>query len=70
MIAIDTHIQIISSEELSEMNLSELIGRTGCIVEDLAHPSRKHRGYMVLLDEPFMRSWVWFIPEKSVCYED
>ena len=70
MITVNTRVRIVSSEELSEMKLSELVGRTGFITEDLAYPSRKNRGYMVLLDEPFMRAWLWFIPEKSVCYED
>ena len=70
MIDVNTHVRIVASEELSEMKLSELVGRTGYIAEDLAHPARKNRGYIVLLDEPFMRAWLWFIPEKSVCYED
>ena len=70
MITVNTYVRIIFSEELSEIKLLELVGRTGFIAEDLSHPARKSRGYIVLLDEPFMKSWLWFIPEKSVCYED
>jgi len=68
--AIDTPICIVDSEELSEMRLSELVGRTGVTLNDLTQPERKFKGYMVLLDKPFMKAWIWFIPENSVCYED
>lgn len=59
-------ITITHTKELEEMQLSELIGQRGNIIEDLTHHSRKNKGYMILLDTPYLSQYIWFIPKKSV----
>lgn len=62
------HIRIIPSQELARLKLSELAGSCGVILEDLTDNDRHNIGYMVKLDEPFLNSALWFIPEASVEY--
>jgi len=59
-------ITIIHTTELEEMRLSELVGQRGDIIEDLTHHSRKNKGYMILLDTPFLSQYIWFIPKNNI----
>lgn len=59
-------ITITHTPELEEMRLSELIGERGDIIEDLTHLGRKYKGYMILLDTPYLCQYIWFIPQNSV----
>ena len=68
MITENSRVSIEFSVALLEMKLPSLIGRGGCIVEDLTEDPRKTKGYMVLLDEPFMDERLWFVPAESVTH--
>lgn len=59
-------IRIVPSDKLTELKLSELEGRTGMVIENLADSERKNKGYMVRLDAPFLYEQIWFIPLESV----
>lgn len=65
----NAYVTIITSSELSEMRLDELVGRRGLVVEDLPQNRKKNRGGLVLLEEIYMDEFLWFIPEESVSYE-
>lgn len=65
----NAYITIAASAELSEMKLEELVGRRGLVVEDLSGEGRKNKGGLVLLEEAYLDEFIWFIPEKSFCYE-
>ncbi|MBF0575518.1 hypothetical protein [Dysgonomonas sp. GY617] len=59
-------IRIVLSDKLTDLKLSELEGRTGLVIENLACSERKNKGYMVRLDIPFLEEQIWFIPLESV----
>ncbi len=65
----NAHITITASAELSEMRLDDLIGRRGLVVEDLCEVNDSNQGGLVLLEEPYLDEFLWFIPETSVSYE-
>lgn len=65
----NAYITIVGSVELSELRLSELVGRRGLVVEDLSGEDRKNKGGLVLLEEAYLDEFIWFIPENSVSYE-
>lgn len=61
-------ITIVASEELAELNLNSLIGRTGEITEVCYHKDgRTVRGAWVALHgEPYLNEHEWYIPVKSI----
>lgn len=65
----NAYITIITSPELSQMGLDELIGHRGVVVEDLSQNWETNCGGIVLLEETYMDEFLWFIPEKSISYE-
>lgn len=65
----NAYITIVGSVELSELRLSELVGRRGLVVEDLSDDRCRNRGGLVLLEEAYLDEFIWFIPESSVSYE-
>lgn len=65
----NAHITIVASDELSAMRLDDLVGCRGLVVEDLSENRLTNRGGLVLLEEPYLGEYLWFIPEKSISYE-
>jgi len=65
----NAHITIVASDELSAMKLDDLIGCRGLVVEDLSEDRLTNRGGQVLLEEPYLGEYLWFIPENSISYE-
>ena len=65
----NAHITVITSKELTAMRLDDLVGRRGLVVEVLAEDRIKNRGALVLLEEPYLGEYLWFIPENSISYE-
>ena len=63
------HITVITSPDLTAMRLDDLIGCRGLGVEVLSEDRLKNRGALVLLEEPYLGDYLWFIPENSICYE-
>ncbi len=66
MVAINTQVRIILSDELAAMRLSGLDGRRGKVVEHIFSPGDNMLGYMVCLDEPFEGECLWFVPTNAV----
>ena len=65
----NAHITVITSKELTAMRLDDLVGCRGLVVEVLSEDRFKNRGALVLLDEPYLDEYLWFIPENSISYE-
>lgn len=65
----NAHITVITSKGLTAMRLDDLVGCCGLIVEVLAEDRIKNRGALVLLEEPYLGEYLWFIPENSISYE-
>ena len=65
----NAHITVITSSELTAMRLDDLIGCRGLVVEVLAEDRIRNRGVLVLLEEPYLGEYLWFIPENSISYE-
>ena len=65
-IAFKDKVVIKHSNQLEELKLSDLVHRTGVIIEDLTHHSRKSKGYMILLDVDYQGEQEWFIPLESI----
>ena len=65
----NAHITVITSKELTAMRLDDLVGCRGLVVEVLAEDRIKNRGVLVLLEEPYLGEYLWFIPENSISYE-
>ena len=65
----NAHITVITSPELTAMRLDDLISCRGLVVEVLAEGRIKNRGALVLLKEPYLGEYLWFIPEISISYE-
>ena len=65
----NAHILVITSKELTAMRLDDLVGCRGLVVEVLAEDRIKNRGALVLLEEPYLGEYLWFIPENSISYE-
>lgn len=65
----NAHTTVIPSRELTAMRLDDLSGCRGLIVEVLAEDRIKNRGALVLLEEPYLGEYLWFIPENSISYE-
>ncbi len=65
-IAFKDKVVIKRSNQLEELKLSDLVHRTGVIIEDLTHHSRKSKGYMILLDVDYQGEQEWFIPLESI----
>ena len=65
----NAHITVIPSKELSAMRLDDLVGCRGLVVEILAEDRTRNRGALVLLEEPYLGEYLWFIPENSISYE-
>ncbi len=65
-------ITIVASEELSELKLSELVGRKGIVKELRYHPfgSRPRGAWIELIGEPYLDEQEWYIPEKSIMQDD
>ncbi len=66
MVAIDTQVRVVLTEDLIGMRLIGLVGREGRVVEQIISIGDKLRGYMVCLDEPFMGECLWFVPTNAV----
>ena len=62
----NAHITVITSKELTAMRLDDLVGCRGLVVEVLAEDRIKNRGALVLLEEPYVGEYLWFIPENSI----
>ena len=65
----NAHIIVITSKELTVMRLDDLVGCRGLVVEVLAEDRTRNRGTLVLLEEPYLGEYLWFIPENSISYE-
>ena len=65
----NAHITVITSCELTAMRLDDLIGCRGLVVEVLSEDRLTNRGALVLLEEPYLDEYLWFIPENSISYE-
>ena len=65
----NAHITVITSKELTAMRLDDLIGCRGLVVEVLSEDRLSNRGALVLLEEPYLDEYLWFIPENSISYE-
>ena len=65
----NAHITVITSKELTAMRLDDLVGCRGLVVEVLSEDRIKNRGALVLLEEPYLVEYLWFIPENSKSYE-
>ena len=65
----NAHIIVITSSELTAMWLDDLVGCRGLVVEVLSEDRIKNRGALVLLEEPYLGEYLWFIPENSISYE-
>ena len=65
----NAHITVITSSELNAMRLDDLIGCRGLVVEFLSEDRLTNRGALVLLEEPYLDEYLWFIPENSISYE-
>ena len=65
----NAHITVITSLELTAMRLDDLIGCRGLVVEVLSEDRIKSRGALVLLEEPYLGEYLWFITENSISYE-
>ena len=65
----NAHITVITSSELTAMRLDDLIGCRGLVVEVLSEDRLSNRGALVLLEEPYLDEYLWFIPENSISYE-
>lgn len=65
----NAHITVITSRELTAMRLDDLVGCHGLVVEVLAEDRTRNRGALVLLEEPYLGEYLWFIPENSISYE-
>ena len=65
----NAHITVITSKELTAMRLDDLVGCRGLVVEVLAEDRTRNRGTLVLLEEPYLGGYLWFIPENSISYE-
>ena len=65
----NAHITVTTSPELSAMRLDDLVGCRGLVVEVLAEDRIENRGALILLEEPYLNEYLWFIPENSISYE-
>ena len=65
----NAYITVITSKELTAMRLDDLVGCRGLVVEVLTEDRLKNRGALVLLEEPYLDEYLWFIPENSIGYE-
>ena len=65
----NAHITVITSKELTAMRLDDLVGCRGLVVEVPAEERTRNRGALVLLEEPYLGEYLWFIPENSISYE-
>ena len=65
----NAHITVITFKELTAMRLDDLVGCRGLVVEVLAEDRARNRGALVLLEEPYLGEYLWFIPENSISYE-
>ena len=65
----NAHITVITSCELTAMRLDDLIGCRGLVVEVLSEDRLTNRGALVLLEEPYLDEYLWFISENSISYE-
>ena len=61
----NAHITVITSKELTAMRLDDLVGCRGLVMEVLTEDRIKNRGALVLLEEPYVGEYLWFIPENS-----
>lgn len=59
-------VEITYSDELIEMRLKKLIGRTGRVIEDVRGKNGNVIGAFVSLDTPHKEENEWFIPVKSI----
>ena len=62
----NVHITVITSKELTAMRLDDLVGCRGLVMEVLTEDRIKNRGALVLLEEPYVGEYLWFIPENSI----
>ena len=65
----NAHITVITFKELTAMRLDDLVGCRGLVMEVLTEDRIKNRGALVLLEEPYLGEYLWFIPENSISYE-
>ena len=65
----NAHITVITSSELAAMRLDDLIGCRGLVMEVLSEDRLTNRGALVLLEEPYLGDYLWFIPENSISYK-
>ena len=62
----NAHITVITFKELTAMRLDDLVGCRGLVMEVLTEDRIKNRGALVLLEEPYVGEYLWFIPENSI----
>ena len=62
----NAHITVITSKELTAIRLDDLVGCRGLVMEVLTEDRIKNRGALVLLEEPYVGEYLWFIPENSI----
>ena len=62
----NSHISVFTSKELTAMRLDDLVGCRGLVMEVLTEDRIKNRGALVLLEEPYVGEYLWFIPENSI----
>ena len=62
----NANITVITSRELTAMRLDDLVGCRGLVMEVLTEDRIKNRGALVLLEEPYVGEYLWFIPENSI----
>ena len=62
----NAHITVITSKELTAMRLDDLVGCRGLVMEVLTEDRIKNRGALVLLEEPYVGEYLWFVPENSI----
>lgn len=69
-IKLNTHVKVVPSDDLSQMHLSGMVGRTGKVAEQIFSTDGSLIGYMVFLDKSFQGECLWFVPQDALVYEE
>lgn len=64
----NNRITIILSPGLARIRLADLAGRQGIIAEDLTNTGRHNKGFMIMLDQPYLNECLWYVPQESIDY--
>jgi hypothetical protein len=70
MITLNTQVRIVPSDDLAAMRLSDLVGRSGRVIEQIFSVGENLLGYMVCLDEPFTGECLWFVPKNALLADE